>query len=215
MKSTTVYKVVCLLILVTSIMVLGHGEVFAHCDGMDGPVVVAAKKALDTGNVNLVLIWVRKKDESEIKKAFQKTLTVRKLSPEAKELADMYFFETLVRIHRAGEGAPYSGLKPAGRNLGPAVPAADKALAEGNMEPLVKLINHAVNEGIREQYQIVKSKMNFNKDDVEAGREYVEAYVSYIHYVERLYEDSRKAAHGHYHEPVENEENAPSKVESH
>jgi hypothetical protein len=43
---------------------------------------------------------------------FTKTLAVRKQSKEAKELADMYFFETLVRIHCAGEGAPYTGLKP-------------------------------------------------------------------------------------------------------
>ena len=94
--------------------------VYAHCDGMDGPVVKAAQAALAKGDVNLVLIWVRKNDETEIRQAFERTVNVRKLSPEAKELADTYFFETLVRIHRAGEGAPYTGLKPAGRDLGPA-----------------------------------------------------------------------------------------------
>jgi hypothetical protein len=94
-------------------------------------VVQAAQKALETGNVHLVLIWVQKPDEAEITEAFQKALAVRKLNAEAKELADRYFFETLVRIHRAGEGAPYTGLKPAGRDLGPAIPAADKASREG------------------------------------------------------------------------------------
>ncbi|MGB5880394.1 MAG: DUF6448 family protein, partial [Thermoanaerobaculia bacterium] len=83
----------------------------AHCDGMDGPVVVAAQKALASGDVNLVLIWVQKDDEKEIRQSFDRTVAVRELSAEAKELADMYFFETLVRIHRAGEGAPYTGLK--------------------------------------------------------------------------------------------------------
>lgn len=58
------------------------------------------------GNVNLVLIWVQKTDEDEVKKAFQKTLAVRKLNPQAKELADTYFFETLIRIHRAENGHP-------------------------------------------------------------------------------------------------------------
>src|SRR5512139_3206249 len=96
-------------------------EAFGHCDGLDGPVVTAAKAALETGKVEPVLIWVQNRDEDEIKKAFQKTLAVRKLNPEARELADYYFFETLVRIHRAGEGAPYTGLKPAGRDLGPAI----------------------------------------------------------------------------------------------
>jgi len=103
-------------------------QAIAHCDGLDGPVVKAAQKALEMGNVNLVLIWVQKTDGNEIEKAFQKTLAVRKLNRQAKELGDTYFFETLVRIHRAGEGAPYTGLKPAGRDLGPAIPTADKAL---------------------------------------------------------------------------------------
>jgi hypothetical protein len=183
----------------------GPTNASAHCDGMDGPVVTAAKKALETGNVNFVLIWVQKKDEDEIKKAFQKTLAVRKLNPEAKELADMYFFETLVRIHRAGEGAPYTGLKPAGRDLGPAIPAADKAIVDGKLEPLFKLLTNTIHEGLHEQFKNVTAKKNFKQDDVEAGRKFIEAYVTFVHYVERLYEAAKKAAHGHFPESEEGE----------
>jgi len=175
-------------------------RVFAHCDGMDGPVVKAAQKALESGNANLVLIWVKKADEAELKRAFQKTLAVRKLNPDAKELADMYFFETLVRIHRAGEGAPYTGLKPAGRNLGPAIPAADKAIVDGNVEPLVKLLTDTVGNGVHEQFKHVMANKNYKADDVKAGREYVETYVTFVHYVEGLYEKAKKATHGHYSE---------------
>jgi hypothetical protein len=100
----------------------------AHCDGLDGPVVKAAQRALDTRNSALVLIWVQGKDEPEIRTAFEQTLAVRELSPQAKELADRFSFETLVRVHRAGEGAPFTGLKPAGRDLGPAIPALDEAV---------------------------------------------------------------------------------------
>ena len=82
-------------------------RVLAHCDSMDGPVVKAAVKALETGNVNLVLIWVQERDSTQIQEAYQKTIAVRKLNTEARELADLWFFETLVRIHRAGEGEPY------------------------------------------------------------------------------------------------------------
>ena len=106
--------------IVCTTMLLSTTSALAHCDGMDGPVVRAAQKALEAGDVNLVLIWVQKKDEQTIKDAFQKTLEVRKLDPKARELADMYFFETLVRIHRAGEGESYTGIKPAGQDLGPA-----------------------------------------------------------------------------------------------
>jgi hypothetical protein len=120
------------------VVLLRPAGVLAHCDGMDGPAVVAARQALEIGNVNLVLVWVQKADEAEIKQAFARTVAVRQLSPQAKELAEMYFFETLVRIHRAEEGAPYTGLKPAGRELGPAIPAADKALQTGLVDALVR-----------------------------------------------------------------------------
>jgi len=113
-------------------LLAGPGTALAHCDTLDGPVVAAARKALDTGNVNLVLLWVQKKDETDIRNHFQKTVAVRKAGGQAKELADMYFFETLVRIHRAGEGAGYTGLKPAGK-IEPPIAAADKSLETGKL----------------------------------------------------------------------------------
>jgi len=172
----------------------------AHCDGLDGPVVTAAKKALDTKDVDLVLIWVTQDDRPLIQKAFDQALAVRKLSPEAKEMADMYFFETLVRVHRASEGAPYTGLKPAGRDLGPAIPAADRALEDGKIDPVLKLITDAVQDGIKKHYQEVMAKKNFAAADVDAGREYVESYVSYVHYIEGLYQAATASAEGHLEE---------------
>lgn len=186
-----------------SLLLLLPAMAFSHCDGLDGPVIVAAKKALESGEVNPVLIWVQKKDEQTIRDAFSKTLAVRKLDSKARELADMYFYETLVRIHRAGEGAPYTGLKPAGRDLGPAVPAGDKALEDGKLQPLAKLLMKTVEEGLHGQFEKAVSKKKFKADDVEDGREYIEAYVRYIHYVERLYEAAKTQAPGHFQEAAE------------
>jgi hypothetical protein len=196
-------KITIVLIAVFGLLgaaLLGPNRGFAHCDGLDGPVVKAAQKALETGNVNLVVIWVQKKDEGEVKKAFQKTLAVRKLNPQAKELADMYFFETLVRIHRAGEGEPYTGLKPAGRDLGPVIPAADKAVESGELEPLLKILTETVRTEVREKFKKVAAKKKFKADDVDAGREYIEAYVLFLGYVERIYEAARSPAEGHSQE---------------
>ncbi|HUU38183.1 MAG TPA: DUF6448 family protein [Candidatus Desulfaltia sp.] len=184
--------------LFVSILLLTPPSVLAHCDGMDGPVVKAARKALETGNVNLVLIWVQKPDEETIKEAFEKTLTVGKLNSEAKELADMYFFETLVRIHRAGEGAAFTGLKPAGRDLGPAIPAADQAIESGSEKILMKLLTETVRNGILEHFKEVQGRKKFDKNDVEKGREFVKAYVEFVHYVERIYEATKKPADGHF-----------------
>jgi hypothetical protein len=176
---------------------LAPGTALAHCDGLDGPVVKAAQKALADGNINLVLIWVQKEDEPELKNAFEKALAVRKLNFEAKELADLYFFETLVRLHRAGEGAPYTGLKPAGRDLGPAIPAGDKALQTGNVEPVVKLLSEDLEHGLRAHFQEALARKKFDKNDVEAGRGFVKSYVEYIHYVEGVRAATAGEAHGH------------------
>lgn len=174
------------------ILLLIPHAVRAHCDTMDGPVVKAAQKALATGNVNLALIWVQKKDEAQIQERFRQTLAVRRLNPEARKLGDNYFFETLVRLHRAGEGEPYTGIEPAGTDLGPVIPLADKALQDGSAEALLKLFATPAQTEIQMRLQDVKARKNFNENDVEAGREFVKAYVSFMHYVEHLYEEGHK-----------------------
>jgi hypothetical protein len=185
---------------VIGIAALFSAPVYAHCDGMDGPVIKAAQAALANSDVNLVLIWVRKDDEAEIRQAFERTVNVRKLSPQAKELADMYFFETLVRIHRAGEGAPYTGLKPAGRDLGPAIPAADQALKSGDVAPLTNLLVEQMRTGLMDRYKQAMAAKGFKTQDIDAGREYVERYVTFIHYVEGMYEAATRSVSGHYPE---------------
>ena len=173
---------------------------FGHCDSLDGPVVEAARTALDTGDEARVLIWVQESDEQEVTEAFRRTLEVRALGSTAKNLADHYFFETVVRLHREGEGAPYTGLRPAGTELGPAIRAADAALETGSGERVVELLTDAVRAGVREHFRDVSSRKAFDRKDVGAGRQYVTSYVEYVHYVERIYEAATRTADGHYPE---------------
>ena len=172
----------------------------AHCDGLDGPVVKAAQRALETRNPALVLIWVQENDERDIRTAFDQTLAVRELSPQARELADRFFFETVVRVHRAAEGAPFTGLKPAGRDLGRAIPAADEAVRRGSIEPVQHLLMDAVRQRLREEFGRVMEAKTFKSDDLAAGRAYVKAYVEFIHFVERVYDDTMQSSHGHVDE---------------
>jgi len=184
---TNLLKVVAVLF---SFAVLTVTPAQAHCDTMDGPVVKAAQQALQTKNVNLVLIWVQPKDEAAIREAFRQTLAVRKLNREARDLADRYFFETLVRLHRAGEGEPFTGIEPAGTDLGPIIPAADRALQNDGVEPLLRLFPAGATSEIRTRFKDVIAKKRFDKNDVAAGRDYVKAYVSFLHYLEHLNTES-------------------------
>jgi len=183
----------------------------AHCDSLDGPVVNAARAALTENDVDLVLIWVLEDDSDTIKQAFERTLAVRTLNPEARELADMYFFETLVRIHRAGEGVAYTGLKPAGTDFGPSIPATDKALESGDIEPVMKLLSGTIKRGVHEHFQQILSKKEFNPNNVQAGREFVKAYVEYTHFVKGIYDAAANAAGGHFPET----KGAPSSAHPH
>jgi hypothetical protein len=177
------------------------GRVEAHCDTMGGPVVKAAQAALGKGDVTAVLKWVKPSQEAELRQAFQRTLAVRKLGREARDLADKYFFETLVRVHREGEGAPYTGLKPAGA-VEPVIAASDQALTTGSADELTKEITQLVAAGIGERFAETMEKKRHADDSVAAGREFVAAYVEFTHYVERLHADA--AGHAGHATPAEN-----------
>src|SRR5665811_1574944 len=202
MKVRSIAKYTALLSLALAIVfaamsLIDATSALAHCDGLDGPVVGAARIALQTGDLNRVLIWVRPEDVGEIRRAFNEALATRRLGPQPQEMADRYFFETLVRIHRAGEGAPYTGLKPAGRDLGPAIPAADKAVETGSLDELTRLITSESANGIRERFQKVTAAKKFSAEDVNAGRGYVKAYVEFVHYVEGLHESVQGSGDEH------------------
>jgi hypothetical protein len=167
----------------------------AHCDTLDGPVIATARAALEKGDVTPILKWVQKDDEHAIHEAFEKTLAVRAKGPEAKALADTYFFETLVRIHRAGEGAPYTGLKAS--EPAAAVAGADKALEAGSADALVKLVTGEVAEGIQKRFARTLELKKHADESVAKGREFVASYVDFTHYVEGLHEMALKAG-GHH-----------------
>jgi hypothetical protein len=194
-KNISVGKILLFFALAFVMGTLASRDARAHCDTMDGPVVNTARMALEKGDVSSVLKWVRKKDEDEIKEQFLKTLAARKQGKEAKELADRYFFETLVRIHRAGEGAPYTGLKS--EPVEAIIQAADKALDSGSADHVVKHVSEAVATGIRERFNRVKEAKKRADENVEKGREFVEAYVIFTHYVERIHLDAVAAGEHH------------------
>lgn len=163
-----------------------------HCDTLEGPVVAAARAALGRGDVTPVLMWVQPDDEAAVQAAFARTLLVRRQSPEAATLADTWFFETLVRLHRAGEGAPYTGLK-SGAPEEPGIAAADHALAAGDASDLLAATLEPLHAALEAKLASVRERQQHANDSVAAGRAYVAAYVDYVHFAERLAALARSA----------------------
>lgn len=188
-------KIIGMFIMIFAIIIALPIMASAHCDTMDGPTVADGKKAIEANNVNYVLKWVKPESEKEITQIFELSMKVRELSPEAKELADRYFFENLVRIHRAGEGAPFTGLKPSGTPIDEKVLAADKSIEIGNLSPLEKLVPADKMPELKERFEKVLALKNFDVNNVEAGREYIEAYVSFFHFAEGEEEEAGHASH--------------------
>jgi uncharacterized protein YfkK (UPF0435 family) len=179
-----ILKIRFLSLLFFSILLFSSEVTFAHCDTMDGPLIADARKAMGQNNVNYVLKWVSAANESEIRVAFNLVMKVKGLSPEAKELSEKYFFDTLVRIHRAGEGMPFTGVKPSGTPIDEKVLAADKSIEIGNLSPLKDKVSKDDIPELKKLFDKVMSLKNFNVNNVEAGREYIEAYVQFFKFAE-------------------------------
>ena len=167
-----------------------------HCDSLDGPVVTAAANALERNDARLVLPFVPKAAETEVTEAFEAVTAARALGPEAKQVADRYFFETVVRIHRAAEGAPYTGLKPAGLDVGPVIGVAEHAIAAGTPDALVELLTGELEREIRERFAGMLRRQARTDGDLDATRDYVEAVLDLQVWAHSMHE----AIHGHPHE---------------
>lgn len=168
------------------IFLLLSTSISAHCDSMEGPVVKASQKALETGNLNYVLVWIKPENETQVTNLFQKVKDVRSLGDNAKELADNYFFETVVRLHRMGEGEPYTGLKPIGYQPGKGIESADKAIETNSIEPVLSILDTKYHSEVTTLFNDLLSKKNYNVDDLSSGREYVASYVHFIHHIAEL-----------------------------
>lgn len=156
----------------------------AHCDTADGPAVTDGRRALETGNVNFALKWIQSDGEAELRDVFRKALAVRKLGPEAAELADRLFLETLVRLHRMGEGVGFVGIQPSGTTIAPIVVAADRALETGDDREVIALAPAGRREELHRRFQAALAKKAFEVDNVQAARDFVAAYVSFLKFAE-------------------------------
>lgn len=185
----------------TLALFISPSKVSAHCDTLDGPVVNAARKALETENVNYVLIWVKPENEDEIKKALKRARDKRKQAKtkEEKNEADMELFETLVKVHREGEGAKYEGIKPAG-SVEPEIALADRAVETGELkEVLNRITSEHAKEVVTYLFHQVKEKSGYQVDNVSSGRRFIEAYVRFIHTVEKAVKGQEISEEKYHH----------------
>ena len=184
-------------VIIATGLLLGASNARAHCDSLDGPVAKAVHKALETGNIYPVLAYAPATAEAEIHAAFEKSRKVRGFGPDARVMADQAFLETVVRLHRAGEGAAYTGLKPAGIDYGPVIPAAELALKTGDLSKvkavLLESIEHALHERLAQVRQLQQAPIEpKTAAEVAHARERISAELGFVIFTETI----RQAALG-------------------
>jgi Family of unknown function (DUF6448) len=174
-----------------------------HCDSVDGPVVMAARASLATNDVGRVLPYVPVDGEAEVVDAFDRAMKVRALGMEAMEVADRWFFETVVRIHRAGEAAPFTGLKPAGLDVGPVIPAAERALESGQADELAEVLCGEIREQVERRHAHALELRAHAEESIPQARAYITAMLGlqvWAHGVHRqVMADPHAHAEGHAH----------------
>ena len=69
----------------------------------------------------------------------------------------------------------------------------------GSIDGLVTLVTEASAEGIRERFAHARELKQHADHNIDAGRQYVAAYVEYVHYVEGIHAAATKST-GHHGE---------------
>jgi hypothetical protein len=101
--------------------------------------------------------------------------------------------ETVIRLHRAGEGAAYTGLKPAGIDYGPVIPAAEHAVETGDLAKLKAVLTdefeHALNERLAHMRELQKAPLEpKTAAEVPHSRERVSAELGFITFAQNLHQ---------------------------
>ena len=172
--------------LLGALMLMFSLPTYAHCDSYDGPVIQDAYKALEKKDVSFVLKWIEPSQEAEITTLFNKTVDLKNKDAEIYSIVEKHFLETLVRLHREGEGAPFTGLKPAG-STELIVQMTDEALQNQDIEAFLEKFSAHTERFIHEKYEKVAALKLVKDNSVEQGRAFVAAHVDYMHTVEALH----------------------------
>lgn len=164
-----------------------------HCDSLDGPVVTAANNALEHEDIKLILPYVPKSAEQEVLDCYDMVMQARKHGGAARDAAYQLFYETTVRLHRAGEGEPFTGIKPAGMDHGPVVGLAEHAIRDESPAKVIDFLKAMVEDEVNKRFaEVMDKKHQPGLDNTDTMREYVSAMLGFQVYSHKVYKQAKK-----------------------
>lgn len=175
--------------IIGMVMTMLGFQVLGHCNSREGPVAIDVKKALEKGDFQLIARWISAEDEQELKDKFNKC---RKIYQEEKgdkqEVAREYLMETTVRLHRAAEGMPFEGLQSVG-SFPDDIEKGEQALEEENIESILNLLIEELQQEAKKWFQEAVEAKQTKNESIPEGRNYTSAYVKYITFVHKIYNE--------------------------
>lgn len=159
---------------------------WAHCDRADGPVAAAARAALEQQQPELVLAWVAADQDQELRETYDLAIRARAQGGAGAELAERFLVETAIRLHRQAEGLAFEGVKPAAGPLPGDIALADRALASGNVDAVVAMLQAEIEREVRELFEALEAQQMNRQGALEARRSWVDAYVRYVGFIHGL-----------------------------
>jgi hypothetical protein len=152
----------------------------------DGPVISAAKRALETGNAHYILIWIPEESENTVKNLLEKAYCERYTQKNAYNHIVDWYFETINHLHSVHYG-PYnltiSTKAPEEKTI---IFLVERTCESGNFEEITTVIQDTPSGEMRQRFNDVMKKRNYGVENIAAGRVYVSAFTDFIAFVNNL-----------------------------
>lgn len=157
-----------------------------HHNQLNAQVIKAAKMALDSGNVNYILIWVPEESENKLKNLLEKTCCESSTRDNIQNRAVDWYFKTVNRLHYASGWTSCPGMKSESIDENPIVLKVERAIETGNINEIFGVIPDTPTGDVRRRFCDVMNKKNYNVNNIAAGRDYVSSFIDLIVYLHNL-----------------------------
>jgi hypothetical protein len=152
----------------------------------NGPVIRAAKMAMETGNASYILIWLPKEAENTLKNLLERTYCENRTRKNTQNHSIDWYFKSVNRLHSRYGWPDYPGMKFKETDEETIALMVERAFESGNFEEINSIIPLNHSGDARERFHKVMMKRNYSVDDIAAGRVYVSAFIAFIVYLHNL-----------------------------
>lgn len=160
----------------------------------NGPVMRAAKMALETGNVDYILIWVPEESANTLKNLLEKTCCERTTRRKARNHSVEWYMQTINRLHSEYFRPHDLNISTKTAEERRTILQVEKACETGNFDEIATVMQVTSDEEIRRRFNEVLDKSDYDVDNIAAGRAYVSAFTDFIACVNSSRSGSRREA---------------------